>query len=92
MKFAGRVTFAGRVRLFITSVRLAAELFVKLSGGPCHQVLREPRLIANTASWKYSKLRAMLTLRGESKGSSAYAVAMFARRNVPVVGSIFPGL
>ena len=92
MKFAGRVTFAGRVKLFKTSVRLAAELFVTLSLEPCHQVLRDPRLIVVTALWKYSKLRAMFGLSGEESSSSAYASAILARTNAPVVGSLFPGL
>ena len=75
-RFAGRATFAGRVRLamdfvklmaevtltggarsFLESVRLVAELFVTLAPGPCHQVLKLMRFIANVARPKNSKLR-----------------------------------
>ena len=92
MRFLGRVTFEGRVRLFRYSVTLATELFVRLSWEPSHQVLIEPSLMANAARWKYSKFRSMLALSGDQSGSFSYAAAMFARSKVPVVGSVFPGL
>lgn len=93
VKFAGRVTFAGRVRSFMNSVKLVVELFVKLSrGGPCHQVLKLVSLIANTACPKKSKLRSMLGLSGDSSGSVTYALAISRTMTVPVDGSIFPGL
>ena len=93
VKFAGKVTFAGRVRSFKDSIKLVAELFVKVSwGGPCHQVLKLVILITRTACPKNSRLRSMLGLRGESSGSIRNALAISRTMTVPVDGSIFPGL
>ena len=57
VKLVAEVIFTGRVRSFLESVRLVAELFVKLAPGPCHQVLKLMRFIANVARPKNSKLR-----------------------------------
>ena len=93
VKFAGKVTFAGRVRSFKDSVKLVAELFVKLSwGGPCHQVLKLVIPIARTACPKKSRLRSMLGLSGESSGSIKNVLAISRTMTAPVAGSIFPGL
>ena len=111
VKFAGRVTFAGRARSFMDSVklvaeviftggllsfmesvRLVAELFVNLAPGPCHQVLKLMRFIANVARPKNSKLRSIFIFSGEESGSSTNAFAISPVMSAPVFGSIFPGL